>query len=200
MLQAHLLGGFQIREDGEPIPGLTKSRLQSLLAYLLLHGDTPHSRAHLAYTFWPDSAESQARTNLRRELLHLRRTFPRADHYWHIQSQTLRRNPEAALSLDVADFETALATAEAAPEAQGCIDSLQRAVTLYQGDLLPDLYEGWVLAQREELAQRYLQALEQLIARHRWSRCSLWALATSCRSPNRAAKSSAAGNWPTRAA
>ena len=37
----------------------------SLLAYLLFHRDTPQPRQHLAFLLWPDSSESQARTNLR---------------------------------------------------------------------------------------------------------------------------------------
>src|SRR2546429_5417746 len=40
-------------------------RLQSLLAYLVLHCAAPLPRAHLAYLMWPDSTDAQALTNLR---------------------------------------------------------------------------------------------------------------------------------------
>lgn len=48
---------------------MKQPRLQSLLAYLLLHRFTPQARQHVAFTFWPDSSEAQALTNLRKQLL-----------------------------------------------------------------------------------------------------------------------------------
>jgi predicted ATPase len=40
---------------------------------------------------------------------------------------------------------------------------LERAVATYCGDLLPGHYDDWVLHERERLAHRFLEALEQLI-------------------------------------
>jgi len=53
--QVRLLGQFHLTIDGRPVPGPTTARLQSLLAYLLLHADAPQSRAHLSFAFWPDA-------------------------------------------------------------------------------------------------------------------------------------------------
>ena len=58
---------------------VSHARLQELLAYLLLHGNAPVSRQQLAFVFWPDSSEGQARTNLRNLWHRLRRTLPEAD-------------------------------------------------------------------------------------------------------------------------
>ena len=63
-LRAMLLGGFGISVGGPLASGGTP-RIQSLLAYLLLHRQTPQSRQHLAFMLWPDSTETQARANLR---------------------------------------------------------------------------------------------------------------------------------------
>ena len=41
---------------------------------------------------------------------------------------------------------------------------MEEAVGLYVGDLLPACYDDWVLLERERLRQRYINALEQLIA------------------------------------
>lgn len=65
-LHIQLLGDFLIENGHAPIEGVDGARLQSLLAYLLLHGEAPQSRQHLAFLFWPDSSETQARTNLRK--------------------------------------------------------------------------------------------------------------------------------------
>ena len=70
-LQVRLLGAFDLRQGSEVIQGLDQPRLRELLAYLLLHRASPVSRQQLAYLFWPDSTEEQARTNLRLSLIHI---------------------------------------------------------------------------------------------------------------------------------
>ena len=165
MLRIQLLGGFEITHDGEPVFGLTKSRVQALLAYLLLHRQAPQSREYLAYTFWPDSSESQARTNLRRELHQLRRTLPHTGDFLRgAESQSIQWNPDIPFLLDVADFEDALARADSSNDLVTRRESLQKAAAIYQGDLLPAQYDDWILPKREELRQKYIQALEQMIA------------------------------------
>jgi DNA-binding SARP family transcriptional activator len=44
----------------------------SLIGYLAVHATIPQTRQRIAALFWPDSADEQALTNLRRELHHLR--------------------------------------------------------------------------------------------------------------------------------
>jgi two-component SAPR family response regulator len=39
-------------------------RLQSLLAYLVVHHNAPQSRTHLASLLWPESQSTQAHSNL----------------------------------------------------------------------------------------------------------------------------------------
>ena len=87
-LNIRLLGDFCLEYDGAPVTGVNTPRLQSLLAYLLLHRDAPQSRAHLAFQFWPDSAESQARSNLRTLLHRLRRALLGDATYLVVDAQT----------------------------------------------------------------------------------------------------------------
>lgn len=140
-------------------------RIQALLAYLLLHRGAPVSRQQLAYLFWPDSSDQQARTNLRQLLHRLRRELPEADRCLHIAGASLQWQSDAPVRLDVADFEAALAAASEATGAgvsDRALATLQEAVNLYHGDLLPDCYDEWVLAERERLRQHYVAALSQL--------------------------------------
>lgn len=59
--------------------GIGSDRQQALLAYLLLHRRTPQPRQRLAFHLWPDSTESQSRSNLRKALSHLRQALPEPD-------------------------------------------------------------------------------------------------------------------------
>ena len=165
-LQIRLLGEFSLVYGSEVVQSVGTLRLQSLLARLVLHRSAPQSRRHLAFTLWPDSSESQARTNLRRELHKLRQALPAADHFLSVEMQTLQWRSDAPFTLDVADFEQAVTAANQAEEAAnepGVRDALAEAVALYKGDLLPSCYDDWLLTERERLRQGYLQALERLI-------------------------------------
>ena len=87
-LQIQLLGTCQLLYDNEPVTTMQQARTQSLLAYLLLHRDSPQARQQLAFLFWPETSDAQALTNLRRELHHLRHSLPDADHYLQITART----------------------------------------------------------------------------------------------------------------
>jgi DNA-binding SARP family transcriptional activator/predicted ATPase len=165
-LNIRLLGEFSLTYAGEPVHSIGSMRLQSILAYLLLHRRSPESRRHLAFTLWPDSTERQARTNLRRELHNLRQRLPGADEYLSSGTQTLQWRVSASYTLDVADFEEALAIAaqlKASSNEPGARDALIKAVTVYQGDLLPGFYDEWLLTERDRLRQEFLSALDQII-------------------------------------
>lgn len=161
-LQIYLLGTCQLRDRGEPLR-LPQPRLQALLSYLLLRRDAPLSRQQVAFAFWPDTGEAQAQANLRKALYDLRRQLPLLDGYLQIDTAALQWRAGAAYVLDVAEFETALAQVEQAESTQARQTALEQAVARYTGDLLPDCYDEWLLAERERLRRRYLAALEQLV-------------------------------------
>ena len=94
-LTVHLLGGFRITTGHEGVIGLNHARLQELLAYLLLHRERPIARQHLAFLFWPDSTEEQARTNLRTLWHRLRRTLPDADRFLAADELTMQWRGDA---------------------------------------------------------------------------------------------------------
>lgn len=164
-LHVSLLGEFKLQFEETAVPALD-SRCQTLLAYLILHRDTVHTRQHIAFQFWPDSTESQARTNLRNLIHKLRRALPEADQLLHLTRQTIQWRPDAPFSLDVAEFEQYLKIEESRlneANLQSSIINLQNAITHYPGDLLPGHYDDWILAARERLRSRYLACLDQLI-------------------------------------
>jgi len=180
-LHIRLLGTFSLTYGDALVAGVNTPRLQSLLAYLVLHRDTPQLRQHLAFQFWPDATEGQARNNLRQALHSLRLALPDPDTFLASDASTLRWQPHAPYSLDVAALEHALTEAEeaeeaetaetaettaaAGPDAPGALRAaLERAADLFQADLLPSCYDEWIAPMREQLHQRCLRALGQLVA------------------------------------
>ena len=161
MLSIRLLGPLELRRGDELLPELASARAESLLSYLVLHQGVPQTRQRLAFLLWPDSSESQARTNLRHVLHDLRHALPEADRYLDVTSRTLQWRSEAPVWLDVAAFADALTVAGENGSA-GDLDALREAIALYRGDLLEDHYDDWLMPERERLRGRYLEALERL--------------------------------------
>jgi predicted ATPase/DNA-binding SARP family transcriptional activator len=162
-LHIRLLGHFSMVYGDELLAGINTPRLHSLLAYLILHRAAPQLRQHLAFLFWPDTSEAQARTNLRQLLHQLRRALPDADRYLHADASSLCWRADAAWDLDVARFERALAAADAAANEEDQCSALERAADLYRADLLPGCYDEWIVPERARLRQLHRHALARLI-------------------------------------
>jgi predicted ATPase/DNA-binding SARP family transcriptional activator len=156
-LHIRLLGDFRLESGDTLLTKVNTLRLQSLLAYLVLHRQAPQARSHLAFLLWPNSTEAQAHTNLRHQLHLLRQALPEAGDFLQTDTHALRWRSDAPFSLDVADFESAAVQSTS-------LMALQEAVDLYAGDLLPSCYDEWILPERERLRQRFMAALERLIA------------------------------------
>jgi DNA-binding SARP family transcriptional activator len=81
--------------------------------------------------------------------------------------QSLTWDAQIPCSLDVADFQAALEAAHAAEQAgdlPAAHAQIQTACRLYQGDLLPGLYDEWLLTHRERFRNACLGAAERLAA------------------------------------
>jgi len=157
ILHIYLLGEFLLTSDNTPITTITIPRVQSLLAYLLLHRVAPQNRSHLAFLLWPDSTEAQAHTNLRQLLHHLRQSLPDAEHFLAINKHSVQWLPLReghTFTLDVLEFEEILAQAKQAEHVQdmGTVrQMLEQGLALYRGELLPNCYEEWILPEGDRL-------------------------------------------------
>ncbi len=163
MLTIQLFGHFRLSMGEESLPFNAPPRTLPLLAYLLLHRNGPVPRQSLSFILWPDESEESARANLRRHLhwLHQSLPAPPVGCPWLLSdTKSLRWNPEADDWLGVAEFER-LSAAE---------EDLSQAVELYQGDLLSDLYDDWILNERERLRERFFECLSGLMQRYRLQR------------------------------
>lgn len=152
-------------EDDRPVAGFDSGRLQAVLAYLLVQGRTPLPRHYVAAVLWPDSEESQARTNLRKYIHKLRGVLPAVDGLFDLGGRQIQWRPEATAVVDVHEFERCVARGKRLvvdKQSDGAAAAFEQAVALYQGVLLPACYDEWVARPRERLASEYIQALDQL--------------------------------------
>jgi TolB-like protein/DNA-binding SARP family transcriptional activator/Flp pilus assembly protein TadD len=160
-LRIALLGGLEIAGEAAARTTLTR-KARALIAYLALRGVRGQSREKLAELLWGNSAEEQARANLRQALSSIRKALNGDGTVYLVTDgdQISLAGPD--IDLDVALFERLVA--EATP------DALKRAAALYKGDLLDgfslkeDSFEAWVRAERERLRHLASDALTKLIA------------------------------------
>lgn len=151
LYRIYTFGSLQIQGADDAIP-LKEKKLRSLLAYLLLHPHTVHRREMLADMLWPEGEPERVRRNLSDLLYRLQKEIE--PQWLTVDAENIALEPKANLRVDVWEFDRLIASQDA--------ENLQRAVELYAGDLLPEIYEDWVLAERELRRSQYLSALEAL--------------------------------------
>jgi DNA-binding SARP family transcriptional activator/predicted ATPase len=166
-MRINLFGNLRISFAGRPVTAINTNRLQSLIAYLILHGDTPQPRERLAFILWPASSEPQARTNLRQLLHHLKRALPAECNLLDTNNFSVRWRQDAPCTIDVVDFQAAIADAGSArtdKDRAREIQSLTTAAQLYEDDLLPALYDDWLTPLRDDYRRRVSEVLQRLAA------------------------------------
>ncbi|MFZ5809788.1 MAG: ATP-binding protein [Chloroflexota bacterium] len=181
-LTIYLFGSLELRRDNELLPSLATQKTQSLLAYLILHRQQPHSRYELATLFWGDRDDVHAHHSLSTALWRIRRLL--GEDYLLADSTSVQFNPASSFWIDVTEFEKLAdpkripSTAKrprAYPElmqkvadfpAQSEIEKLKSAIELYRGDLLEDFYDDWCIEERYRLEALYLNVLSRLVAWH----------------------------------
>jgi len=159
-----VLGGLSIQPGAVDVrPELPTRKSKALLAYLALSPGMLRSREHLADTFWGRSAEEQARASLRQTLSSLRGTLPSADALISTDSQSVWLDTRA-VEIDALQFER-LALEHSA-------ESLDKAVALYQGELLggfslrEERFEQWMSAERRRFHELAVQAFSELVGHY----------------------------------
>ncbi len=170
-LTVNLFGKFSARCDEQSLDGLDSSKVQEFFCYLLLYRNRPHAREALAGMLWGDgSTTAQTKKYLRQALWQLQSALDSEQYFSGspvllIEADWIQLNPKADLWLDVETFEQAFTLVQGKSvqslDAQG-VESVRRAVQLYQGDLLEGVYQDWCIYERERLQNIYLALLDKL--------------------------------------
>src|SRR5690242_14593825 len=144
---------------------LRSSRTLALIAFLVVHHGSPQPRQRIANTFWPDSTDEQALTNLRRELHHLRAVLG-DDQSLIVTPRELCWQDSGTCAVDVRAFVTARAAAldgVRSGDRAAFLSAASTAVTAYRGEFLPGNLDDWVLEERRTLEQQCVDLLDRLI-------------------------------------
>ena len=169
MLHVSLLGGQAIIDDQGGSIQARSSRVVVLVAFLVMHAGSAQARQRIAGLLWPESTDAQALTNLRRELHHLRQILgdepslvvtPR-DLCWH-DTKTCR------VDVRVFDGERKAALAAAAGDDDEMLRHASAAIAAYRGELLPGVYDDWLLDARAQLERQCVDLYD--LAGAAWAR------------------------------
>ena len=171
VLRIRLFGGIQLWRGDELLPAFPTQRARSLFAYVAVHRTRLHARELLVGQLWGDEGETAGRKALRMALWRVRGVVdPAAEGAGpsplRVTSTQVGFNDGAGCWLDVEEFEQMLGPLERKPD--GELDDLdaqrlRRAIDLYRGDLLEDMFDDWCLYERERLRLLYHGALERLM-------------------------------------
>jgi len=146
-----LLQGFRLESNGSLVELPFGS--QRLVAFLAVHR-RPLQRLYVAGSLWLDRDEEHANASLRTALWRLRRLgFPLVE--------SSRNQLSLAPSVTV-DLHESNRRAAHVLRHQGTPSLHQQDTLLFDGDLLSDWYDDWVMLERERHRQLRLLALEIL--------------------------------------
>jgi two-component SAPR family response regulator len=168
-IQVQCFGSFRVVLNGEEVSQerWVSAKARDLLAYFVtLRGEKiPADKVFDA--IWGDK-ERTSRTAFHTALSRLRNALKAGDdsprlilvevgEYWL---------DSARFTIDVDEFDSALAKARVAANAKVRAEWYECAVSLYRGEYLQNLYYEWVFPERRRLTQSYLGALEELASYH----------------------------------
>jgi two-component SAPR family response regulator len=127
--------------------------------FFLLAASKPLTKEHIGLALWPGLAGTQLRNALHTALRDLRKALRDPGWVRFVDGRyELDRSREHWLDLDI--FEREMAAARRARPGAAALPHLQRAISVYGGDLLPDFADGeWTHDRRQELRRVFGAAL-----------------------------------------
>lgn len=159
-VRLQLLGAFSLHgDDGNPI-SIAAKKNQALLAILALSPSLRATRERLAGLLWGDRGDEQARDSLRQSIAVLRKDLGENGAPILKSTGDLIELRSDVVAIDVAEFFATTLGEN--------VQSLRRAATFYQGDLLTDLalreaaFEEWLAAERRRLNAAAIKLFDQL--------------------------------------
>ena len=177
-LSITLFGPPQITRGKQQIT-LQRRKDLALLVYLVVTAQ-PHTRDTIAALLWPDSEQSLARANVRKNISRLRSDL--GEDFLLTSSDQVSINPNISLWVDVRQFQSHLEQPKkhnhilqdkGQPLCETCQSALENAVQLYrsgflEGFILPDsrTFDEWQFFQSEGYRQNLSEALQRLIQQY----------------------------------
>jgi DNA-binding SARP family transcriptional activator len=176
-LQLRLFGRFAVAAGDDKPVAVTGKKNQALLAYLAVNAGKAQPREKLAGLLWGDRFDDQARQSLRQAISKLRKDLGGAEEeLLLIDGDDITLNGDA-LVVDVLKFEKLAA--------DGSLDALEEAATLYDGAFLDgfsvreNAFEDWVGSERTRFFDLAADVLSRLCAEQETAGQTTGAIATA---------------------
>jgi ATP/maltotriose-dependent transcriptional regulator MalT len=161
-VQINALGRSQVLKDGEPVSWRT-NQAKALFFYLLTHPNG-QTKEQIGAVIWPDHPPAKLFSIFRSSLFRVRKAL--FSEIVLFEDDRYRLNPQVSYRYDVQAFEQEISKGTFADNPAQKVYHYRRALGLYHGEFLTDLYAEWVLSLRETLQARHLQALTFLAEFH----------------------------------
>jgi DNA-binding SARP family transcriptional activator len=167
LVEARLFGTFELRLDRSAVTW-SGQRGVSVLRYLLARPGRTCSRDQLIEEFWPDTPAPKARNRLQVAVSGLRQGLREMTPLQVIEyvNGGYRINPQLRVTVDIEQFEAAVATGRAAERSgdpDAALTAYAEAIKEYRDDFASDApFEQWTLLPRESLRLAYLDALDRM--------------------------------------
>jgi ATP/maltotriose-dependent transcriptional regulator MalT/DNA-binding SARP family transcriptional activator len=173
-LTINVLGPVEIlRDPKKPLAAdaWTTKRARDILCFIATRKHRRASKDTIIDTFWGEADFDVVEKNFHPTVSHIRKALN--------SNQSLKQNfllyrdgdyllnPEFSYRIDTEEFDRLVTGGEAARRArefERCIESYERAVTLYRGAFMQGSYDDWVEEQRSYYREQHLRMLESLAA------------------------------------
>lgn len=170
-IQVRCFGGLEVADEFGRSLAITwpTEKAMSLFAYLITQRGSPIRGEILSERLWPGLSRSRANEHFRSTASRMRESLARAlpgvltrESVFAYQHGRYRFMPDIQVKVDVEEFEDMMNSAETITRADRKEKGIRRALELYKGDYLPEVYDQWTDFHREKLRNMRLKGLHWL--------------------------------------
>ena len=163
------LGAFRVLVGGEELTQdrWVSTKARDLLAYFITFRGERIPAERVFEAIWVDKA-GRGRTAFHTALSRLRNALKSDEptpHFIMVETGEYWLDT-ASFSVDVDEFDAALAKARAATSDELAAHWYEQAISLYHGEYLDNMYYDWLFPERRRLAQTYITSLRVLADFH----------------------------------
>lgn len=168
-VQVQCFGNFRVVLNGEEVSQerWVSAKARDLLAYFVTMRGVKIPADKVFDAIWGEK-ERTSRTAFHTALSRLRNALKAGDDSPRLILVEVGeyRLDSARFTIDVDEFDSALAKARAASNPKNRAEWFEHAISLYRGEYLQNLYYEWVFHERRRLSQAYLGVLQELASYH----------------------------------